>query len=164
MRISLVLLSIFSINSFANDSLHLELINGNWNCIETFIEDEVTVNIVTVYTYNSTGFTYTYSSNAEMLYQNEIPVGSFKLIENGTFTYNSAKMVYTLQNVESHVLEDPMEAMTDEVIKELETDLKNDKTAYQTSFINKLEWETIDPTDNSKSVCSRDITSYSNGR
>jgi len=164
MRISLVLLSIFSINSFANDSLHLELINGNWNCNETFIEDEVTVNIVTEYTYNSTDFTYTYSSYAEMLYQNEIPVGSIKLIENGIFTYNSSKMVYTLQNVESHVLEDPMEAMTDEVIKELETDLKNDKTAYQTSYTNKLEWETIDPTDNSKSVCSRDITSYSNGR
>ena len=163
MRIFIVLLFIFSVNSFANDSLHLELINGSWNCSEVFTEDEVTVNVVTLYTYNSADFTYTYSSNADMLYQNEIPVGSIKLIESGTFTYSSAKMIYTLESVESHVLEDPMEAMTDELIKDMETDLKNDKTAYQTSFINKLEWETIDPTDNSKSVCARDITSSSNG-
>ena len=36
--------------------------------------------------------------------------------------------------------------------------INNDKTAYKTTFINKLEWEALDPTDNSKSVCTRDIT------
>lgn len=157
MRMFLVLLT-FSVNSYANDALHLDLINGSWNCSEIFIEEEVTVKLSTKYTYNSADLTYTYNTNAEMLYQNKIPVGSFNVIEKGNFSYNASKMVYVLNKIESHVLEDPMEAITDELIKGMESDLKNDKTAYQTTFINKLEWETLDPTDNSKSVCTRDMS------
>jgi len=157
MRIFIFLIILFSISSYANDALHLELINGSWDCSDVFIEEEVTVKVKTKYTYNSSDLTYTYSSNAEMIYQNKISVGVVKVIEKGGFSYNSSKMVYTLEQIESHVLEDPLEAITDELIKEMEIDLKNDKTAYQTTFINKLEWETIDPTDNSKTVCTRDI-------
>lgn len=157
MRIFIATLFLFSFGVFASDKLHLELINGSWNCPETSQEEEVTIKVTTKYSYDTSNLTYTYHSKAEMLYQNKVPVGTVQVIEKGTFSYKSSKMVYELLSIESDVLDDPLEAMTDELIKEMEADLKSDKTAYQTTFINKLEWETLDPTDNSKTVCTRDI-------
>lgn len=93
-----------------------------------------------------------------MLYQNKLPVGTVQVSEKGIFSYNSSKMIYELLSIETDVLNDPLEAMTDELIKEMEADLKSDKTEYETTLINELKWETFNPNDNTKTICFRDIT------
>jgi len=158
MRIYLATLLFLSFSIHANDKLHLELISGSWECSETYQEEEVTIKVTTKYSYDTSKFTYSYHSIAEMLYQNKVPVGIVQVIEEGNFSYDSSKMVYDLRSVKTDVLEDPLEAITDKLIKEMEEDLKSDKTPYQTTFINELEWETQDPIDNSKVLCTRDIT------
>ena len=148
-----------SFGVFANDKLHLELINGSWECPETTQEEEVTIKVNTRYSYNVSNLTYSYDSKAEMLYQDKLPVGTVQIIEKGAFSYQSSKMVYELQSIESVVLDDPLEAITADLIKEMEADLKSDKTEYETTLINELEWETLNPNDNSKVMCHRVMNS-----
>ncbi|KJY87005.1 hypothetical protein CWB89_08640 [Pseudoalteromonas piscicida] len=158
MRIYLITFFILSFSVHASDKLHLELISGNWVCSNSYQEEEVTIKETTKYSYDINNFTYSYRSNAEMLYQNKIPVGTVQVIEEGSFTYESAKIIYDLKSVKTDVLDDPLEAISGKVIKEMEEELRNDKTPYQTTFINEKEWETKDPNDNSKILCKRDIT------
>ncbi|MDK1286257.1 hypothetical protein [Pseudoalteromonas umbrosa] len=157
MRKYLISLFILSFSVHASDKLHLELINGNWVCFNSYEEEEVTIKETMQYSYDISNFTYSYRSNVEMLYQNKIPLGTVLVNEEGSFTYESSQMIYDLRNVKIDVLDDPLEAISDKVINEMGDDLRNDKTPYKTTFINEIEWETKDPNDNLTVLCTRDI-------
>ncbi|WP_448547973.1 hypothetical protein [Thalassotalea fusca] len=158
--ISFSLLSLFSFYSVADDEKHLELINGSWNCSDNFVDGEVSGTIKSKYIYDATKLAYEIHVTMEFTYLDNPPFGSISVTEKGRFSYNSAKMIYMPNSAKAKVLEDPFESFTDDMLTDMENELTaEDNTEYQTTSINKLEWETLDPTDNTKSVCFRDITS-----
>jgi len=157
----LVLISLFSFSSVADNQTHLSLINGDWSCLESLDEGDLTGIIKSKYTYDSTNLSYVINVDTEFTYQDKTLFGVINIVEKGTFSYKSSKMVYTPQIVDAKVLEDPFGYFTAEIVEDMKRDLlEEDKTEYQTISINKLEWETLDPTDSIKSVCMRDITRH----
>ena len=161
MRKIIVLMLLLSFSSIADDKLHLSLINGGWNCSDNFDEGDITGTIKSRYKYDSTKLSYEIYVTTEFTYQGKVPFGVINIIEKGNFSYNSAKMIYTPISAKAEILEDPFESFTPEMLTDMEKELMaEDNTKYQTTSISKLEWETLDPTDSTRSLCFRDITSH----
>jgi hypothetical protein len=161
MRKIIGLMFLLSFSCIADDKSHLSLINGDWNCSDNFDEGEITGTIKSKYKYDSAKLSYVIYVTTEFIYQGKVPFGVINIIEKGNFSYDSAKMIYMPKSAKAEILEDPFESFTSEMLTDMEKELTaEDKTEYQTTSINKLEWETLDPTDNTRSVCLRDITSH----
>lgn len=152
------ILFLMPLSLFANDTEHLRLIDGQWQCYQEFVEEGMTTKIDSRYSYRSADLTYTTDYVAKYIYQEDMPVGSISVTDQGTFTYSASKMRYKSKHISLEVLTDPVGVLQNSeegLLKEMKQEIAQDNTEYLTTFINHLVWETQDPTDGTTTHCVR---------